>query len=109
MMNRMQEWLVRAAEELGVRIFVGYSAKLPDGNSIQTQALFPDLGGPLGTIVISEETDASILRHWVRQGFAYSIFSEPLPNEKFDLDNYSEMFSEWGWSSDEGSKPAWMH
>jgi hypothetical protein len=107
-MNRMQKWLERAAEELGVRIFVGYNAQLPDGNSIQTQALFPDFGGALGMIVISETVDASILRHWVMQGFAISTFSEPLPNEEFDLDNYSEMFSEWGWTSYEGSKPAWM-
>lgn len=107
-MNRMQEWLTRAAEELSVRIFIGYCAKLPDGNSIQTQALFPDLGGALGIIVISELIDASILRHWVAQGFGYSVFSEPLPNEEFDLNNYSEMFSDWGWTSNGSSKPLWM-
>lgn len=96
-MNRMQQSLKRAADELGVRILVGYRAKLPDGNLISTQALFPDLGGPLGTIVMSsDETETATLRYLRAQGFAISTFAVPLPNEEFDLDNYSEMFSEWG-------------
>lgn len=59
-----------------MRIFAGYCAKLRDGNAIQMQALFPDLGGTLGIIVMIEAIDASIFRHWVTQGLGYSIFFE---------------------------------
>jgi hypothetical protein len=109
-MNRMQEWLKRAADELGVRILVGFEAKLSDGNMMFTQALFPDLGGPLGMIVMasSDQTETSIARDLLAHGFAISTFSEPLPNEEFDLNNYSEMFSEWGWTGDEDSRPSWI-
>lgn len=38
-MNCMQEDMARAAKKLGVRIVIGYNANLPDGTSIDTQAL----------------------------------------------------------------------
>jgi hypothetical protein len=109
-MNRMQEWLARAAKELDVRIIVGYVAHLPDGNSFPTQALFPDLGAVLGTIVLDSayKYDAVVRHRLLEQGFTISTFSEPLPNEEFDLEGYAEMFSEWGWTGDKSLKPEWM-
>jgi hypothetical protein len=108
--NRLQLWLARAAEELGIRIIVGYVARLPDGATVPTQALLPDLGGALGTLVFasSDALEASIRSALVKQGFSVSTFSEPAPNEEFDLDGYAEMFSEWGWTSDGKPKPPWM-
>ena len=109
-MNRMQEWLARAAKGIGVSLIVGYVARRPDGTSCQTQALVPDLGGTLATIVLDSESqsDALIRRHLFEQGFSVSTFAEPLPNEEFDLDDYAEMFSEWGWAGDQTLKPEWM-
>lgn len=108
-MTRMQEWLARAAEELSVRIVVGYVVCLPDGNSISTQALFPDLGGAIGTLVFASADDVNeeFRRYLIDQGFSISTFSEPLPNEEFDLEGYAEMFCEWGWTSDDRLKPQW--
>jgi hypothetical protein len=31
-----------------------------------------------------------------------------LPNEQFDLQNYAEMFKDWGWSGPPGMRPDWM-
>ena len=109
MMNRMQQWLARAAEELGVRMVVGYVVHLSDGIAFPTQALFPDLGGSLGMLVLdSRDTlDAPTRSALIDQGFSISAFSEPLPREEFDIDSYAEMFAEWGWTS-ERSKPTWM-
>ena len=110
MMNRMQEWLTRAAEELGIRIVVGHVACLSNGKTVQAQVFFPDLGSVHGTLVFSsvDAPDAVHRRHLVEQGFAMSTFSEPLPNEEFDLRNYADMFAEWGWTGDIGLKPVWM-
>jgi len=110
MLNRIQEWLTRAAAELGIRIVVGYAARLSDGTAFPTQALFPDLGGALGTIVLdsTDSCDAAIRRHLIAQGFSISTFSEPLANEEFDVGSYAEMFAEWGWTSDDLQKPDWM-
>ncbi len=110
MMSHMQEWLARAANELGVRIKVGHVARLTDGTSLPTKALFPDLGSAAGTIVLSSDDviEASIRRDLIAQGFSISAFSEPLANEEFDVASYAEMFSEWGWTGDNDQKPEWM-
>jgi len=111
MMNRMQQWLARAAEELGVRIVVEYVVHLPDGMAFPVRALFPDLGGALGTLVLdsADTLDASTRRALTDQGFSMSTFSEPLPNEEFDIGSYAEMFAEWGWTSAGRPKPTWMN
>ena len=97
-MNRMQEWLARAAKGIGVSLIVGYVARRPDGTSCQTQALVPDLGGTLATIVLdsASQSDAIIRRHWIERDFSVSTFAGPLRNEESDLDNYAEVFSDWG-------------
>lgn len=110
MLNRLQEELSRAAKELGLRIVVGYAARLQNGSAVTAQALFPDLGGALGTIVFdsADTCDAETRRALVAKGFSISTFSQPLGSEDFDLDSYAEMFEEWGWTNDEHRKPDWM-
>ena len=109
-MNRMQEWLLHAAQELGVRTVLAYVAVLSDGRQISTQALFPDLGGAFGTLVFdsADVLDPEARRDLVGQGYSISTFSEPLPKEVFDLESYVETFSEWGWTSNDMQKPTWM-
>jgi hypothetical protein len=109
-MNKMQELLLHAANELGIRIIVGFIVRLPDDYLLPTEALFPDLGGLNGTIVLNSdyEFDAEVRRSLMAQGFSISAFSEPLQNENFDLDSYAEMFTEWGWTGNECLKPEWM-
>ena len=106
----MQEWLARAAQELGVRVFLAYVAALSDGRQVPTQALFPDLGGTLGTLVFdsADVVDREAKRDLVAQGYSISTFSQPLAKEEFDLEGYAEMFSEWGWTGHEMQKPKWM-
>jgi hypothetical protein len=109
-MNRMQEWLVIAAEELGIRVFPAYVAVLSNGKQIPALALFPDLGGVFGTLVFNstDALDPEARRDLVAQGYSMSTFSEPPPKEEFDLESYVEMFSEWGWTSNGVQKPTWM-
>lgn len=110
MMNRMQKYLARAAKELDLRIELGYVIHLQSGNTLPTQALFPDLSGALGMVVIDsaenldEQTENAITDH----GLSISTFSQPLPNEKFDIDSYLQMFAEWGWTGDPSKRPRWM-
>ena len=110
MANCMQQWLARSAEELGVRIVVGHVVHLPNGMAFPTQALFPDLGGALGMLVLNSADTLDVLTRnaLTDQGFSISAFSEPLPNEEFDIGGYAEMFAEWGWTSDDRPKPTWM-
>jgi cobalamin biosynthesis protein CobT len=109
-MNGMQEWLARAAEELGVRVEVGYAMTLANGRELTSQALFPALGNRLGTLVFSsrDAIDSEARRALASLGYSISSFGEPLPAEAFDIDGYAEMFAEWGWAGKEENKPIWM-
>lgn len=82
--------------------------KLPDGGAVTSQALLPDLGAKLGTLVFQEVPTAVIRAALLSQGFTCSSYSEPLPTETFDLEGYAEMFAEWGWTGDQRFKPAWI-
>ena len=107
-MKRMQEWLQRAATELGLRAEIGYVITLSDGRKIISDTWFPDLSNSHGILVFQNAPDAKVRRELGDMGFGVSSFSEPLPGEIFDIDGYAEMFAEWGWTSNEFAKPAWM-
>lgn len=109
-MNRMQEWLARAARELGVSVNIGYVAVLSNGRQLQAQARFPDFGGTCGTLVIDSDDvfDMHAERDLLDQGYCISIFSKPSANERFDLSGYAQMLSEWGWTGDTKVRPCWM-
>jgi hypothetical protein len=109
-MNKMQETLARAAKELRIRAEIDYVVTLSDGRSLRSQALFPDLGNLLGTLVFctQDNVEPSAKRDLVSQGYGVSAFSAPLPDEIFEIENYAEMFSEWGWAGSSNDKPKWM-
>lgn len=109
-MNRMQTWLARAATELSVRVIVGHIVTLSNGRRLSAEVFFPDLGRSLGTLVFDSNfpLDEVARQEIVEQGYGVSSFSEPLPNEEFDIADYAEMFLDWGWSGSDIHRPSWM-
>lgn len=110
MPNQMQEWLERAARKLGVKVLVGYIVKMPGGRNVTSQALFPNFGGEAGMLVFDsgDAIDGDIRRELITRGYSSSTFSAPLPNEAFDLNDYIDMFKDWGWVGGDHGKPTWM-
>lgn len=109
-MSRMHTWLAKAASDLGLRVQVGFNVRLSCGKTIQTQAVFPDLGGESGTLVFTfqQELGSEERQELKSMGFALSTFSEPGEGEQFDLQSYAEMFRAWGWTGSLGEKPRFM-
>ena len=109
-MNRMQEWLRRAAKELGLRVHIGHQVSLSAGSTLVAQAYFPDLSNPLGILVFewSDAVDANAREQLRAMGMGMSTFGETGAEEQFDIDSYREMFSEWGWTGPQERKPRWM-
>lgn len=109
-MNRMQEWLSLAAEELGLRIETSYKIELSSGRELIAQAYFPDLSNPNGILVFDWEANVDVRsRHEIEaKGMGVTTFGEPGPNEQFDIEGNKEMFSEWGWAGKFVEKPSWM-
>src|SRR5690606_4212659 len=109
LMDRMTEYLVRAADMLGLAIETPFRCDLGDGTEAMAVAHFPELGGVSGMLVFrSSQFDRSVSGILQRRGFSCSSFGDPLEAEKFDLEAYREMFVDWGWSSDSKEAPLWM-
>ena len=109
-MSRLQERLLQAAEGLGLRVETKHTIALPSGARLEAEAFFPDLGTPAGMAVVradlvSAETIEEVL---FRLRYPASFIGEPSVAEKFDLDVYAAMFSEWGWGGPTDRRPAWM-
>ena len=108
-MTRLQSFLERACNELGLRIVAPYFLTIREGVQINALALLPDLGASKGMIVVKDFVDlGSAGTELPIMGYGYSVFSEPLTNDSYDLDSYVELFSDWGWGNVNERKPDWM-
>jgi hypothetical protein len=108
-MNKMQEHLLRAGSELGLRVIVPFEVCLDSGRKLLAEALLPDLGFPNGMIIGQSSTNfLSICDELKRRGYGYSVYGEPPQTEEFDLESYKEMFMEWGWSGEKAKRPDWI-
>ena len=109
-MNKMQEWLFRASNELGLRAEFNYLVKLGDGSTLTARAYFPHLSNSKGVLIFdwSDKVDASARQELESMGMGMTTFGEPGPNEEFDIGSYIQMFAEWGWTGPEAQKPRWI-
>lgn len=99
----------KAAVELGLRVAFDLAITLPDGRRVPAAAYFPDLGTPGGMYVVAwEGVDVEVQRQLQRSGAAAALIPEPSDREPFELDNFVEMFREWGWSATDRDEPSWM-
>jgi hypothetical protein len=107
-MSRLEQWLQLACSQLGLNIDLNFVAAMPDGRVISTIARIQDLGAPNGMLVFrSYSVIAGISNLILSAGYGYTVLDEPTPSEVFDIDEYKEMFLDWGWSGDISGKPNW--
>lgn len=108
-MNRLQSFLQRACNDLGLRIVIPFELEMSDGTKIQAQALLPQLGSANGIVIVKHYSDLKgAASQLSRMGYSYSVLDEPLSSEEFDLRAFAEMFSDWGWGNVTENRPNWM-
>lgn len=111
-MNKMQKYLKTAADKLNLRIIIEPIVKLKTGKKIRFEACFPDLSNEKGIYVIQWDDGSKITkteREELRgMGIGVSTFDAPRDNEIFNINDYKEMFTEWGWSGNMSDQPSWM-
>ncbi len=106
-MNKMQEYLLRSGKELGIKVIVPFELSLASGKKLSAEALLPELGYPNGMIVSQSSTNyLAICDELKKLGYGLSVYAEP--SHAYNVENYKEMFSDWGWSGDKAKKPDWM-
>lgn len=109
LMTKLQTFLQRACHELGLAIIIPFSLNVRDGVTINALALLPQLGWSRGMIIVSRLKDlCGVHSELDGLGYGYSVLSEPMAWEEFDIESHVEMFSDWGWNGDLKGKPSWM-
>ena len=109
-MTNLQSFLHRACQELGLTINVPFLLTMCDDIEINAQALLPQLGAPNGMIIVNHYDElCGTVSKLQSMGYSYSVLDDPSPTEKFDLESYIEMFSDWGWGTVNERKPDWMN
>lgn len=108
-MNKMQEYLLRAGNDLELRVVAPFQLQLNSGKKVIAEAVFPDLGAPKGMIIVQREHDISGSEdELIKSGYGYSVFDGPLASQEYDVEPYRKMFIDWGWSGEKERKPNWM-
>lgn len=108
-MDKMTEYLMRAARELGLTITAPFRCDVDDETEVWAVAHLPELGGVNGTLVFtSDQFDRRVFGFLKGRGFACSSFDEPLDSEEYDIQGCRELFADWGWSSARRDAPPWI-
>jgi hypothetical protein len=108
-MTNLQLGLQRACQELGLDLVVSYILVVRQDTQILTQALLPQLGAPNGMIVVSHYDDlCGLADEIVNANYGYTVLDDPLPTEQFNLEDYKEMFADWGWGARNEQAPDWI-
>jgi hypothetical protein len=108
-MSKLKIELEKACAELGLSVKFDERISVNGKDNLKPLAHIESIGAPNGMLIfLSFEPIRSAGQDLCKQQFAYSVLSEPRPNEKFDLNSYKEMFVDWGWSGSPDAKPAWL-
>lgn len=108
-MTNIKECFARACKSLDLEVDPYHVVELEPGKSISSEVYIPNLGGPRGMLIFRSFQDMQGFDdELIEAGYGYSVMSEPTTEEEYSPQSLIEVFLDWGWSGDEGSKPAWM-
>ena len=108
-MSQLATWVWRACSALGLHAELGFRLVLPSGRAVVAVARIASLGAPNGMLLFRAYDEIRDHVHELNNaGYGYSVVDEPRPDEAFDMTAFQEMFRDWGWSGQLGTKPAWM-
>ena len=100
-MTRLQEELLRACNELGIKIELGFVLSLKKGGELHTVARIPSLGGNDGMLIVKSSNEFwDIWDDPIKKTYGIAVLDEPSNNAEFNLAVCKKMFRDWGWKGD---------
>ena len=100
-MTNRQKWLLMGCQALGIDIEFDVVVSLIGGQTINTVACIPSLGGTDGMLIVrSFEEFRHICNDFPVEQYGVSVLGEPSDSAEFNLDACREMFIDWGWNGD---------
>ena len=105
----LQVRLARACHDLELEIHFPATVHLFNGARLTPVAVIPHLAGYAGMVVVTSYDKVREHRQDLAvAGYGFSVLDEPRPDEVYDLASLQDMFVDWGWYGDSGSRPSWM-
>lgn len=96
-MTELAEWFVQAGEILNLPVEPGFVVLLSDGRALNSVVRVSGIGAKNGMLVFNDyEVIRSNLAELANLGYGFSIMDEPRSDEKFDLEEFKELFIDWG-------------
>jgi hypothetical protein len=102
----IQDACLAAAADLGVRVVSPFTLSVNGDSPVDFIALFPDFGGPKGTVVCQ-------FRDWMAKNAIASACGyycsglHPDSYMRYDRDEFGNAFEEWGWHGNPSERPHW--
>lgn len=97
-MTKKQEFLKNACDRFGLTIQLNVEVTLSSGNRTEADAVISQANRKSRMFIFENTMSSKEFQSLVDQGDGYASFDEPSANEEFDLENYAEMFRDWGFS-----------
>lgn len=109
-MSKLRNHLKKACAELGLNVTFDEPIKIGPNHTVVPTAHIFFLGSLNGMLIFDNRSSfRSFEKELIKEGYGYSVLSEPHLVEGFDLASYKEMFMDWGWSGQPNAKPLWMN
>ena len=109
-MTRLSAQMSRACEALGLSYEAPFTLTMGHDSKIQAVGRVRELGPKNGMLIISDYSRIEpFLEQLAKSEFGFSVMAEPGEDEEFDLEDYREMFVDWGWGGPDSQKPNWLH
>lgn len=101
--------LTKACTSLNLKFEIDVNIILLD--SSERFALFRifELGAENGMLLFSDIVSLGDGRAIVDSNYGYSVLNELRPGEEFELSEYIELFSDWGWTGNDAKRPRWIN
>ncbi|MEI8327126.1 MAG: hypothetical protein WCH44_17545 [Betaproteobacteria bacterium] len=108
-MNSTQLAWKRAADELGFKVETPFATQLPSGQVVEAEILAHGFGGKRGNLIFTDYDKVQpFADELLSAGYFFSVVGGSIPNEEFDIENYIDVLSDWGWAGDERDRPNWL-
>jgi hypothetical protein len=99
--------MLSVCRSLGLRCETDIPEEVMSLTSLKPVVWIALLGGEKGMLVFADQAPVDLGSALVESGYGFSTL-DGSAETCGDIDSYIEMFSDWGWTGSEESRPKWL-
>jgi hypothetical protein len=99
-MTKLADWFVEAGTLCGLSVEVDFALQLSNGQKLNSVVRISGLGAENGMLIFTDyEAVRDHTAELISLGYGISTMGEPRFDEKFDLESFEDVFTDWGWTA----------